>query len=131
MSFEITALIILLGSLVGLAFIILRKLPILADLPETSEESGDGLRQRFSNKIKSFSLETFLQKALSRMRILTLKTEKKTADWLHALRQRTQKQNNFGKDNYWQEIKGASNSKSQEKGLKIPRGGKIGRSDSD
>jgi hypothetical protein len=117
MSFEIIALIILVGSLTGMALIIWRKLPVLAELPEKIQEPGESLFLRLKNKvanlsfIRNFSFALFLQKILSKIRVLTLRIENKTADWLQKLREKSQKKKNFDDDNYWQELK---NSKDQE-----------------
>lgn len=123
MSFEITALIILLASLIGMGIIIYRKLPVLAELPEVTQEPRENLLLRLKNKIysisfvKNFSFALVLQKILSKIRILILRTENKVASWLQKLRAKSQKKNNFEKDNYWQDLK---NSKSQENKKKKP-----------
>ncbi len=110
MIFEIIALIILLGSLIGMGVIIWRKLPVLVELPEITELK-ENLFLRMKNKIldipfiKNFSFELFLQKILSRIRVLTMRTENKTAAWLQKLRQKSQEKKNFENDNYWQELK--------------------------
>ena len=57
------------------------------------------------NPFKSFSYEIFLQKLLSKIRILSLKTDNKTFNWLQKLREKSQKKKNLENDNYWEEIK--------------------------
>ena len=60
--------------------------------------------------VRRFPYEKYLQKVLSKFRILTLRTENKTGHWLEKLRQRANKKNNSGKkekDNYWEELKKA------------------------
>lgn len=110
---EIFALIILILSALGLVVMVWRKIPALVDLPEVLEEPRDSFLVRFKNKIfvsslvREFRFLTFLQKILSKFMVLTLKAENKTADWLHKLRQKSQKQNSFENDNYWQELKNA------------------------
>jgi hypothetical protein len=114
---ELIVTIILIISLGGLLVIIFRKIPVLVELPKTTESPVlADLRQRLKEKIKnllplkSFSSEVFIQKILSRTRVLTLRIENKIANYLQKLREKAQKKN-FGNDNYWQELK---KSKDQE-----------------
>jgi chromatin remodeling complex protein RSC6 len=112
MSYEtIISIIVLALSTFGLATMVLRKIPILTGLPEISEgrlresswqKLGDKIKN--SNPVKSFSFEVFLQKVLSRVRILTMKIESKTGSWLQVLRQKAS-QKNLGQDDYWQKLK--------------------------
>ena len=112
MNFELAALIILFGSLLGMGAIIVRKIPVLVGLPEVIKKpSGEPfwpkLKRRIKNTpgFKSFSSEMFLQKLLSQIRILTLKTDNKTSSWLQRLREKSRKQKFQDNDNYWEEIK--------------------------
>jgi len=112
---ELIAIIILLCSVVGIGVIIFRKIPILVELPEVSprkkRQKVPGFFQKGIEKIKkigpfkSFSFEIFLQKLLSKIRILTLKTDNKTSSWLQKLREKTKKNKSKENDNYWEEIK--------------------------
>ena len=111
MSYELTLLAILFSSLAGLSFIIFRKIPVLVGLPETVEKSSREslaflLKERIKNipALKSFSLELFLQKIISKIRILFLKADNKTSNWLQRLRERHQKRKTEKSDNYWEEI---------------------------
>jgi len=54
---------------------------------------------------KSFSLEIFLQKILSKTRVLVLKMDHKTSTWLQTLRERAKKRTFLKKDDYWQKLK--------------------------
>jgi len=108
---ELIATIILVSSLIGMAVILFRKIPVLVELPEISLQKEEGkLFLRLKEKIKeispfkSFSFEIFLQKLLSKIRILTLKIENKTANWLQKLRERAQKKK-LENDHYWEELK--------------------------
>lgn len=102
---ELILLTILIISLIGVGVILYRKIPILITLPE------DKLKTKFRWPSVSFPLvgklnyELYLQKILSRIRILTLKTENKTGSWLEKLRQRNNRKNNHKPDNYWEELK--------------------------
>lgn len=111
---ELIAILILFGSLIGMVTIVLRKAPALAELPEIP--GGFDLRLKFlrmKEKFKNFkyfkspSFEVFLQKVLSKIRILSLKIEKKTSFWLQKLREKsTKKKEN---DKYWQDLKESIN----------------------
>lgn len=96
-------------SFVALTVIVLKKIPLLLNLPETEPAKLNW--KEMSVKIKDsvfsdkFSFEILLQKILSRIRVLTLKTDHKTSSWLQKLRQRDQKKKFDEGDNYWQEIK--------------------------
>ena len=114
MSYEIIPIIILLVSLFVVLTIIFRKIPILVQLPEISEgHIKEGFWFKIKNRIRgfrifhSFSFETFLQKILSKIRILTLRTDNKTSNLLQKLREKAQ-QKNLGNENYWQELKGSA-----------------------
>ncbi len=109
MNSELIAGIILLISLVGMGVIIFRKIPVLLELSETTQ-SHFGWRHLFLKiknlvPIKGFSIEIFLQKILSKIRILTLKTDSKTSNWLQRLRERAKKKKFGENDDYWEEIK--------------------------
>ncbi|MFQ6049662.1 MAG: hypothetical protein ACE5J0_01305 [Candidatus Paceibacterales bacterium] len=111
------ATIILTGSLLGMGVIVSRKIPVLLELPEIAERpEGESLILRLKRRIdklnpfKNFSYEIFLQKILTKIRILTLKTDNKTFDWLQKLRKRAHQKKLRENDNYWEEIKKATKS---------------------
>jgi len=108
---EIIAMIFLIFGLSGMAVILIRKIPVLAELPVNQRKSEEGLFVHFKNYlgnisfIKSFSIESILQKILSKIRVLTLRVENKTTSWLQLLRERSsQKTKNFH-DGYWKRLK--------------------------
>ena len=111
------SIVILFLSLAGLAVILLRKMPVLVKLPERDFEFGnslaEGLRGGLKRMpvIKGFSYELYLQKVLSRVRVLTLKTESKTGSWLERLRQKNCKKNHTNNDGYWDTLKKAKDDK--------------------
>ena len=121
MSYELIATIILFGSLLGMGVLIFRKIPVLVELPEVSPRKKKGKAPGFFqrelekikkiNPFKSFSYEIFLQKILSKIRILSLKTENRTFNWLQKLRERAQKKKTEKSDTYWEEIKKIKNKK--------------------
>ncbi len=106
---EIIALIILLGSFAGMAVIAYRKIPVLIALPirgNTIPRILGSLKYIISNNeaIKSFSVETILQRYLSKIMVFILKIENKIGEWLMKLRQRNiEKKKKFTGD-YWQKI---------------------------
>jgi len=116
MNYEIIAAIVLAFSALGLVIIILRKIPALVILPEASILEGEGLSGKFKkavlriNPFKNFSSDLFLHKILTKIRILSLKTDHKTFNLLQRLRERTQKKK-LENDNYWDEIKKAKEEK--------------------
>jgi hypothetical protein len=105
---DLTALIIFILSLAGLLFLLYKKSPALSALPQTADQSFDwkglfrGAKERLP--LKDFRKEMFLQKILSRVRILSLKTESKTQKWLKELRMKAKMKRNLD-GNYWEKIK--------------------------
>ena len=108
---ELIAIIILLCSVVGMGVIVWRKMPVLVELPEVLPEKGEPVSSKLKRKIKEFnpfkkfSYEIFLQKLLSKIRILSLKSENKTGSWLQRLRERSKKKKFEENDNYWEKLK--------------------------
>lgn len=116
MSSSFIPLGFLLASLISLAVLVFRKMPALLAMPEekkvVGEEKENPVRKFFAKLpfLKNFSFELFLQKIISYLRILTMKTENKTFDWLQKLRERAK--DKFQKeDNYWEEVKKAKSAK--------------------
>ena len=114
---ELIFLIILLLSLAAIGFILYRKMPLLVGLPETSGDFQKVVVSKIKEKtkglpgLKDFSYELYLQKLLSKFRVLSLKTEHKTGSWLEHLRQKNVQNNGSNKDNYWEELKKAKDGK--------------------
>lgn len=115
---EILAKIVLIGSLIGMFVIFFKKAPLLAGLPKTTsvfEKKGNiwlilfrKLKERLKNLpfLRDFASEIFLQKILSRFRVLTLKIESQTGQWLEFLRKRSRENKTPDKknDKYWETI---------------------------
>jgi hypothetical protein len=115
MILEIILAILSILSLLGFFFLILRKIPALSSLPENNqpEESITVKIKRQMNHLpgsEALDYEVHLQKVLSKVRVLTLKTEQKTGTWLEKLRQKSNQKKN-GQDNYWEELKKAKDGK--------------------
>ncbi|MFA5086440.1 MAG: hypothetical protein WC468_02545 [Candidatus Paceibacterota bacterium] len=109
MSFDFIALIVLVLSFFGLTALVLRKVPEVKAMPEP-EIFKKELRKKIKDKTKevlkerSNTLESLLHKLLSRIRILSLKVDKKVSDWIVKLRTRSVERTK-GIDTYWKEIK--------------------------
>jgi hypothetical protein len=114
---ELIFLGILISSFLGMGVVVLRKIPVLTKLPETGQIPGRSLVKRIGGAVKtlpglkSLPYELYLQKILSKIRVLTMKTENKTANLLEKLRQRANQKNHFENDDYWEELKKAKDGK--------------------
>jgi hypothetical protein len=113
---ELISFLFILVGLLGMIIIVFKKTPVLAQLP--LEEDSFSFRKTFleiKERIKnfnffhSFSNGLFLQKFLSKIRILALKIENKVGNLLQVLRERQKNkkiQEEIEKeDNYWEKIK--------------------------
>ncbi|MFH1820424.1 MAG: hypothetical protein ABH805_00660 [Candidatus Nealsonbacteria bacterium] len=111
--FALTFTIGLLGTIV----ILLRKAPLLSAMPESNEALskilGSKIKEGSKNipGVKDFSYEPYLHKALSKVRVFSLKTDRKTSALLDNLRQRNQQKRSSTRDNYWEELKKAKDGK--------------------
>lgn len=104
---EIIFIILLLIGLVGMGAIIYIKIPVLAELDlDRIEPFTSDKKEGKTGILKLFSLRWLLHKLLSKIRILILKSERKTDSLLARLRQKSVKSGNdkFSND-YWQDIK--------------------------
>lgn len=109
MNFEIIALIIAIASFLILTFFVFKKIPKIKEAPEVE---AIFLKKELKEKIKSKTkeatkesanfLEALLHKFLSKVRILSLRMDKKLSDWIVKLRERSKKKKI---DLYWSEIK--------------------------
>jgi hypothetical protein len=114
--------IIFLGCTISIGAIVARKMPALAQiksLPQIAEQKTGWsaairlwivLRLKqvplFREWLKDFSYTNFLQKLLSKVRVMTIKLENKTGSYLEKLRlQAKEKQEAAVSDNYWSDIK--------------------------
>lgn len=113
--------IILAGSLIGLAVILVRKIPILTNLPinvvAEQKPAANGNGKKLVDAVKEkINFEKILQKILSKVTISTLKIGNKTNAWLAQLRQRALKK----KDNYWEKLQGKKEEKENEENKNLP-----------
>ena len=115
MNSEIIALIVAIISFLILVFFVCKKIPKIKEFPESESIF---LKKEFKEKVKSKIkkatknitdfFENLLHKFLSRVRILSLKVDKKLSDWILKLRERSKKKQI---DSYWSEIKESINKK--------------------
>lgn len=109
------ATIILGISFLGMIWILFGKIPVLLSLPVREPKESLFLKQfqkiKKINPFKNFSYEVFLQKVLSKIRILSLRAENKTSSWLQKLREKHQEKKEKENDNYWEELKKVTKSK--------------------
>ena len=113
MNYKTIFEIILVSSSIGLGGIIFKKIPVLSALSEKElkeEVKKSKLMERLKKVklLRNFSYEKFLQKLLTKVRILSLKTDNKTSNWLKKLKDNTQRKKITEDDNYWDEIKKAT-----------------------
>ncbi len=111
MSFNLISIIVLLIGLSGVLYILYRKLPVLLTLSEDAAVQGENKfltalkeKAKNNNPFKDFSYNAFLQKMVSRVRILILKTDNKTFKLLQHLKKNGQEKK-LEDDNYWDEVK--------------------------
>lgn len=110
---------ILVVSFIGILGIVLPKLSRLREFPKDDwglkdviSEATDTLAK--SEKLESLNPEKLLHKALSKTRILALKTDSKTSAWLENLRERSQQKEGKFKDAYWSKLRQSKKSQKEE-----------------
>ncbi|MDD5144876.1 MAG: hypothetical protein PHW72_02030 [Candidatus Pacebacteria bacterium] len=104
------------ASAFSIGAIVRRKMSLLIDLPDKGSKAIVDLKElafRIKEKflLNNFSHEILLQKILSKVRVLTLRTDIKTSNWLQKLREKRQKDKFGENDNYWQEVKNSAKPK--------------------
>ncbi len=104
--FEILFILFLLIGFLGMAVIVLRKMPRLREIQLSEKESSPGKRIKKGEAFRTAKGEKLLQTVLSKVRILTLRTESKTGDWLGKLRKRSirDKEEKF-EEGYWENLR--------------------------
>ncbi|MBZ1345091.1 MAG: hypothetical protein KY055_00365 [Candidatus Nealsonbacteria bacterium] len=123
---ELIATIILIGSFLGIISIAFKKISILAQLPEKPQKDKCFQTYFLKRKIilikdrvknwryfKKVNPDIFFQNILSKIRVLSLKMENKTANLLQKIREKTKKKKIKEDDNYWQEIKNSTKNESE------------------
>lgn len=110
MNSELIASIAAVCSFSGLLFLILKKVPELKEAPEPElfflkKDLKKKIKEKTREVLKenSNTLEGALHKVLSKIRILSLKVDKRVSDWIVKLRNRSLERTK-GLDSYWKEI---------------------------
>ena len=98
-------LLVFIFSFLGMLFIFLKKVPLILafEFPKESAISRFKKRIKELNPFRHFSFEIFLQKWIARIRILSLKVDNLTFNWLKKLREKQKKKEKS--DDYWEKIK--------------------------
>jgi hypothetical protein len=98
-------LLILIFSFIGMLSIFYRKISLILAFEFPKESLILKLKRKIKefNPFKNFSLEIFLQKWIAKIRILSLKVDNLTFNWLKKLREKQKKKER--KDDYWEKIK--------------------------
>lgn len=107
---QLIAFLVLIFGFLGILVLVGKKLPELVLVSEEKKESYlEKLKRKIKeiNPFKNFSLEIFLQKIVFQIRILSLKIDNLTFNWLRELRQKYQQRKQKEKDDYWEKIKTA------------------------
>ena len=109
---DITASILLFIGLFGMTVILRRKISLLLEFSPRGERihvralmAKAAEKVAGSERIKALSPEKTLHKALSKTRILALKTENKTGSWLEQIRARSREKKENLSDDYWKQLK--------------------------
>jgi len=103
---NIIAIIIFILSFLGMGIMIYRKGSVLAQYspePDTRPSAIGILREKVKNKLVPDEL--FWQKTLSKIRILVLKTDNKTSEWMRKLREKSVQSKTKFSDNYWEKLR--------------------------
>ena len=98
-------LLVFIFSFFGMLFIFLKKIPLILSFEFPKESAISKFKRKIKNlnPLKNFSFEIFLQKWIARIRILSLKVDNLTFNWLKKLREKQKKKQQ--QDDYWEKIK--------------------------
>lgn len=98
MSYEIIALIVMIFSFLGMAVLVVRKIPTIVHLPNNPNFiPGSELKERFTKEAKDvikkkyFGVQVLLQKILSKIRIAILRLDNKIFVLNHKLKEKSKK----------------------------------------
>lgn len=96
--FEILLLIFFLSSGLTMYLIIRNKIPALLELSVDQAKPIIKTEKKINNNL-------ILQKILSRIRILVLKTDNKTGEWMKKLRNKAKENKVKFSEDYWKKLK--------------------------
>ncbi|MBU1014850.1 hypothetical protein KKI17_00190 [Patescibacteria group bacterium] len=107
--------LLFLASAAALGYLVGKRLPELCALPEENGKSLQEMRVRTGELVSNSkavhylrSPDLSLQKLLSFLRIVSLRAEHKTSQWLEQQRKRSQRRKESASfsDRYWEKLKG-------------------------
>ena len=98
---QFITLLIVLGSLGGIAFILHRKIPSLLELPQ---ERAEETKQSLVSLVKAAAQEKVLDKTLAQARTLAAKAEAQTAEWLEKLRKKSKERKKEFEESYGEQL---------------------------
>ena len=111
---ELIALITFIISFLSMIFLFVLKIPLLKTLKPIKETNSSAKRQERIKKILNIIYQApthirwdiFSQKALSKIRVLALRAEKKSSSLLVRMREesRQRKEQELDNKDYWQEV---------------------------
>jgi hypothetical protein len=110
---ELIAKIVFGGSLIGIGTILVRKVPLLVEMPEEEEEGIDWkapifkLLKWFTRRLKVLSPGVYLEKVFSGVKKITLIADRKTEGKIQEFREEFKKNKRRRNDNYWEKLKRA------------------------
>ncbi len=101
---EIICAILFILSLGGMFFIFFRKAPEIAVFV-SQKAALERSEEKKSEPARQFSKNLILQKALTKFRILVLKTDNKTSEWMKLLRQKSKENKVKFSEGYWDKLR--------------------------
>jgi|GEM_PF-2434736 len=115
---ELIAIIVLGLSLAGAFFIVGRKIPVLLELQSAPKDRPTGFWERILKNVESylqkipifkgFSWQAWIEKSLSKARVMALKTDNKIEGYLTALHVKEEEKKKAGghtTGEYWSDVK--------------------------
>jgi hypothetical protein len=96
---NILAIALLTISFIGIVILIFKRVP---ELVVSDEEEREGEEKDLPKK---FSLNNFLRKALMKFKVFIQKTENKTSSAIKKLGEKSKKEENSEKGDYWKKLK--------------------------
>lgn len=117
---ELIAKIVLGGSLIGMGTILVRKIPLLVEMPEEEAEGIDWKvlilkpLKWLNRRLKILSPGIYLEKISSEVKKLTLVADRKTESKIQKLRKEVKERKSRRNDNYWEELKRAKEENNED-----------------
>lgn len=109
-NFEIFSLVVCGISFLSLTFFVYKKLPVLSGLPEREMFPMGKIKRDTEEKLRIVIkhrlhlLEGDLQKRLHKMRLLFLRADNRTTDWIGKLKERSERRK-IDMEDHWKDLK--------------------------